>query len=274
MTRNKRTAYRRGQRLLKQRRESRYIPIKFSMEPDTTQIAKELAKEYGVTLKAMRDAAKFAQAVDRVVRNCGDFAFELLITGSLTRKEIKCISWKAPTRQEKEIHEIQAGRRPLKKPKRGVAALDTETFFEVISRVDRVRRLVFSCVRSLQRHENEVLTSTRKERYAERLDRVWTAAKDLQVHTNAYGVKPGYYYYPTRVRRRNRSREPSLKEAFGRVASAHGLIVKNCRDLPRLPKSTKPTPEDVAAINYNLDEIEQASRKAQRLLARCSEIPV
>ncbi|HRX82501.1 MAG TPA: hypothetical protein P5307_25720, partial [Pirellulaceae bacterium] len=214
----------------------------------------------------LRAAVKFAHAVHKMVANCGQAARDILLECSFDPKIIESVARTAPTRQRYELEQIAAGKRPLQKRKSGVPVLDTEQFSEVTGRLARARGLVQLSLTRVQLLDRGVqLTSSECERYINQLDDIIKESTALRSLVDEYGVVPRKVDEKA-MPQKSPTRPATVREACRGNAGARGLIAKNVRDIPRLPKNVKPTPEDVCNINRELRAIVRAAREERELL--------
>ncbi|MCA9125014.1 MAG: hypothetical protein H6822_19720 [Planctomycetaceae bacterium] len=266
----KRTAFKRGTRFLKCRHKhfgnSPDEPVRFSREPLAKQLASKLAHELGITVEEMRAAAKFAQALNRIVANYGQAAKEILLGSPVSVKNIETISRTAPTRQQYEVEQIAQGKPPHLKPKSGTPVLDTENFTEVFSRLARARGLVQRTLAQVCNLSSSVhADASESRRCMQQLSDIVRTSATVRSLVDGYGVVPRKgEKKPTPPK--SYAQPESLREACRGNGSALGLIEKNVRDIPRLPKSVKPTGEDVYRIRQELTAITKAAREERRLL--------
>lgn len=266
----KRVAYKRGTRFLKLRYqrsgEPFDEPVKVSKKPIAKRIEAELTLAYDISVKEMRTAVSFAHAVHKMVATCGPKARKILLDCKYDAKKIVSFANTAPTRRIYELGEIAAGRRPLVKPKSGIPVLDTERFSEVSNRLARARGLINATLSRLQ-----LLTCSSKgkatdcQRFINKLDEVISNSEELRTLVDDYGVMPRKVDKKHSIQK-SPKRPTTLREACRGNAAALGLIEKNVRDIPRLPKSVKPNREDVFLIRQELAAIMKAAKAERKLL--------
>lgn len=272
-------AFERGSRFLKLRHKRSGKrpdePVVLSREPDAKQIESELIELYEINSNDLRAAVKFAHAVHKMVANCGEAARDILLECSFDPKIIESVARTAPTRQRYELEQIAAGKRPLQKRKSGVPVLDTERFSEVANRLARARGLVQLSLTRVQLLDRGVqVSSSECERYINQLDDINKESTTLSSLVDEYGVVPRKVDKKA-TPQESPARPATVREACRGNAGALGLIAKNVRDIPRLPKNVKPTPEDVCNINRELKAIVKAAREERKLLkAIARDIPM
>jgi hypothetical protein len=113
-------SYLRGKRYLETKKQGSRTD-KTSGQTDQKTTAEKLAEEFKVGEKTIRRDARFAEAVDRIVENCGQDAKNLILardTG-LTRGGVLRLARLKPEDQKKFIQELkETGKRP-RKPRKG-----------------------------------------------------------------------------------------------------------------------------------------------------------
>jgi hypothetical protein len=109
--------YLRGKRYLDQRRQG-FRSDRTSGQNDHKRSSERLAEAARVGEKTIRRAAKLAEAVDRIVDNCGEWARPLLLARDVgfTHHAIHCLDKSGPDEQRKVLEEVRETRkRPLRK---------------------------------------------------------------------------------------------------------------------------------------------------------------
>jgi hypothetical protein len=163
-------AYRRGAKYLRKREHAAGLgkrkPKVLDVLPDNRrclfskdhvgkQIARLLADEFGVEEKTMQADAKFAEAVETFVNNCGRTAMQAIFSTKrpANRKVIMELSRTSAERQRYRVEGFPAGHFNSVKIQSHDPVFDTVAFSEVPSRLARARGSLIVCQRSVYRHQ-------------------------------------------------------------------------------------------------------------------------
>lgn len=216
---------------------------------------------------AQQAEARFAAAVEKVVAKSGSHARHILLSSRrrITVRQIETLSRMARQRQRYELNELANGRPLFRKPKHGTPPLDTERYSEVPSRIGRAWGHVNKVARGLKQLggtspvtiDNVAPAITK----VEEIQRVSRTLQNIVRRIPAEGRSPKSKVYRTSTMPFNLSR------MVGALAAAKGLVEKNVRDLPRLPRSIKPTAEQKAYILRRLREIVALCHEVTLLLS-------
>jgi hypothetical protein len=116
------------------------------------QIARALTGRFGMEEKAMQADAKFAEAVETIVSNCGHAAMKAIFSSSppQKRKAIMGLSRTSDDRQRYRVEGFLAGRFRSIKTQSDDPVFDTIAFSEVPSRLWRARGTLIICQRMLE----------------------------------------------------------------------------------------------------------------------------
>lgn len=112
--------YLRGKRYLELKRQGARTDLT-SGQSDQKTAAERLAEEFKVGEKTIRRDARFAEAVDQIVENCGQDARNLILSREtgLTRGGVLRLSKLKPNEQQKYLESLkETGKRP-RKPRKG-----------------------------------------------------------------------------------------------------------------------------------------------------------
>lgn len=226
-------------------------------------IAQLLANEFNTTQKVIRADARFAKALAVITRNCGEQARELILSARapLTAKQVGVISRTTPERQRFEMEQVAQGRRPFCKPENGVPIFDTLHYGEVVSRLRRASGLVRQQEKIVRAYPVKSVYDVPKIEKV--LRRISTNARKV---ASALGIslrRPRAFKDGGAVQTRKRM----CRRVYTLLAAANGLIEKNARDIPRLPKSNQATETQKQIIQQHLSEIIEHSEALRRFLA-------
>jgi hypothetical protein len=124
---------------------------KFSKDSAGKQIASRLAERHGIDQKTMQADAKFAEAVETIVKNCGRQAMQAIFSASrpANPKAIMELSRTSAERQRYRVEGFLAGRFKSIKIQGDDPVFDTVEFKEVPSRLWRARGQLNVCHRLL-----------------------------------------------------------------------------------------------------------------------------
>jgi len=270
-------AYRRGARYLRQREKvAAQLPLPdgrpcwFSKDPQGKRIARMLANRLGIDEEEVRADAKFANAVETILGNCGTSYRSVLFSGQLTRKQIESVNRVHPERQRYELDVVAMGGRLFQKPKNGPPPFDTLGFYEVTSRLARAEGIVQQALERIRRCSRLKIKEAVRTRLLTCLAEVGSAVEQLRLLASRGSKLPARHPIkaPDRGTRTAGMRivEGDLRLQPGRLALAGGLIRKNVRDLPRLATEQTPTDEQILAIHHYVETISTQVVAAQRLL--------
>lgn len=119
----------------------------FGKDPAGKQIARLFAKRFGVDEKTMQADAKFAEAIETIVNNCGTTATQALfsVKRPASRKSIMELSRTSAERQQYRIEGFLAGRFKSIQIQGNDNVFDTVAFKEVPSRLCRARGSLNVC---------------------------------------------------------------------------------------------------------------------------------
>jgi len=144
-------AYDRGRRLLELRRRAYYDGLEdtpcpsvittFSRDRVGKQLVGKLATELNVPVPELKQDAKFAEAVEQIVANCGDEAWQVMFEPARPqeRKHIMQLSRTADTRQQYRVEQVLEGLARTIAPQNNDPVYDTVAFSEIVSRLPRAR---------------------------------------------------------------------------------------------------------------------------------------
>jgi len=113
-------SYLRGKRYLETKKQGARSD-KTSGQSDQKTTAEKLGEEFKVGEKTIRRDARFAEAVDQIVQNCGQDARNLILSreAGLTRGSILRLAKLKPNEQQKYLESLkETGKRPRKSSKR------------------------------------------------------------------------------------------------------------------------------------------------------------
>jgi hypothetical protein len=104
-------------------------------------LAESVAKEIKVSFPKLKEAIKFATAVETLIENCGESAWSALFDPKRpqTRKAILSLSRTSDVRQRHRINGVIEGKFPSVAPHSDDTVFDTTSFAEVRKRLARAR---------------------------------------------------------------------------------------------------------------------------------------
>lgn len=227
-----------------------------------------VAAATGTARTAVVDAARFADAVDRIAANCGGTAEALLLSDhpKLPARVVKQIGRVHADRQRYALGQVRAGRNPFGKPPDGVdPPFDTHGYPEVLGRLARNAGLLDHVADGL------LATPRRDWPDAGRRDDILRDAGLILADCRLIGGRMKEAGGRLAEERGDAPRRPgaSVKPfdpatAGWKVASVRGITRKNARELPRVIRETPPTRAEVDAV---LEGVRNLRRSAERLAA-------
>jgi hypothetical protein len=217
--------------------------------PTQRAVAAELAEEFGCDAAEVLGDAKFAKAVDLITEGCGTAARAAILSGAarLTAKQAGVISRMARKRQQYEMAEVIAGRRPFRKPKDREPPFDTHGYEEVLSRLRRAEGHARHRLGDL-RAARAPPTAEERALLQEDATRIGRGAREL---ARMLGMS-------CRARAVAAATTPRAAGvlSYGRIhawlAAAATFVEKNVRDVPRLPGHVKPAADKRQELSEKL----------------------
>lgn len=265
------TAYDRGRRFLELRRvvDSKALsgntnpPLAvFSRDRISSTIVRQLALDLRVGEQELKCDAKFAEAVDTIVANCGEPAFEVLLRSKIAqdRESILKLSRKSRERQRHRIEGVAEGRMRSVRPQGSDRVPDTKTFQKINSRLARARGSISCCQSILAAHGRRELSADFRADVATTArqcdDAIRKFARLLPMTALADVPK-------TMIAKPNRGAQGSKLGLAGmarQLKSGLAMIEKNVRDLPVSSYVPHPTPHELALAKYEIAQIRDAIR--------------
>lgn len=132
--------YLRGRQCLPERGNGKWIgPVSFAKGKPARLVARSIARQLAVPEDEVVRDAKFAVAVDSIIRNCGESASAAIFSVELpqTRRAVERIARTSDTRQRYRVDGILTGRFQSLAPQNNDSVFDTVKFTEVNSRLAR-----------------------------------------------------------------------------------------------------------------------------------------
>lgn len=264
-------AYDRGRRFLDARRaaddglaaNASNSPLTtFSKDNVSSSIVRQLASELRVNEQELKGEAKFAEAVDDIVWNCGGMAFEVLLRADVQqdRESIMKLSRKSLERQQYRIEGVAAGRMLSVGPQGSDRVPDTKTFQKINSRLARARGSIVCCQNVLSAHGCRALSSDVQADIKKTARKcgvnVRSFAKLLSKSPVNYSLEP---VLAKPVRRAPESKL-GLAAVPRQLKSGLSMIEKNIRDLPASSYDLRPTEHELEVAKQEIATIQKASR--------------
>jgi Uri superfamily endonuclease len=270
--------YLRGRRYLELRRtqgsgEKRYgaPSAVLGADPLARQLLSRLANEMGVEPRELKKDAELAEAVEKIIGNCGPVAAEIMFDPlkPQQRNSIMKISRTSRERQQHRIEGVATGRMRSVAPQGKDQVPDTVSFREVVSRLERARGDVEASLK---------LLSTSLDGFATLRQGVAESADEIRKQLPLLGRVLGSLEVVERPTPRKSPKlnpspgEPSARLQLSQVPrqlkAAIKLIAKNVRDLPARSPTTNI--HGGLASSYDLRPTSEELRRAGAEIRRIS----
>lgn len=239
----------------------------FSKDRQGEHIVTRLAKEMDMPVKTLQNDAKFAEAIDRLIVNCGEAAFRVLFQSKITQSKaaIVCLSRTSPERQRHRIEGVASGRMRSVKPQPKDGVFDTISFTEIVSRLARARGSIERCRELLETNHNFKSADQSVAGIHATVTECDNLAAQLNRSLKRLSVKEPVEQVQSRVASRGigRPSRMTIERVPGQLRSARALLAKNLRDVPILPEDIRPTSDQ---RRRSQAEILQIRRECKRLL--------
>ena len=271
-------SYHRGRRYLEERRLAAYNdPHSAAIHQDGNlicfrqgsvgrQIVARLTKAMDMDEGQLRADAEFADAVEKVIANCGPQALDVLLYGDRpqSRNDIMKISRKSRERQQHRINGVAEGRFRTVGPQSSdnAHAPDTKDFTKILSRLARARGSIEACRELLG--WQPCSTSDR--------DKIIATISDCQVgiqkHLKVMSKLPARD--GKKVIKKPAAKPSEHKLQIGMVprqlASAMSLIKKNADNLATSTYDLRPTSDQRSKAQIEISRISEDCEVILRLL--------
>jgi Uri superfamily endonuclease len=230
------------------------------------KLIEKIAVELDTTCETLRADAEFSEAVETVVNNCGEEAFQMMFDPHRPQKRqaIMQLSRTADTRQRHRVEGVLEGPFRSVAPQNDDPVFDTVAFKEVPSRLSRARGSLKKCRKLLATcGEKAVLEDTRRI-----VDVCRRAAKKLSAFVRNAESKQAVV--PKKLDRevveRVIARCNASGDEIGRSKSALKLTIKSVWDFPEMQRrGLLPTEKE---REKTLIEIETIIATANEILSK------
>jgi Uri superfamily endonuclease len=229
-------------------------------------VARDVATECSVPVEKVRAAIAFADAVDRIVANCGDAAKTLILSDHprLPAKVVLQISRTHAERQRFALAQARADRNPFGKPPPGTEPpFDTLGYAEVLSRLARNAGLLDHVAEGLHAGNTSDGSDVASDILGD-IDIILRACRQMTELMKSAGGQLGEDGAARCRRDRRQVRALTSQSAARFVASVRAIAEKNTRDLPRVVRETPPTQTEADTV---LEGVRRLRRAAERLAA-------
>ena len=228
-------------------------------------LAESVAREMKVSFPKLKEAIKFATAVETLIENCGESAWSALFDPKRpqTRKAILSLSRTSDVRQRHRINGVIEGKFPSVAPHSDDTVFDTTNFAEVRKRLARAR----GSLGKLRVHRKTIHDSMIVEevRLLSRLCR-WSADLLDECLTNMGTPSP---VLPDDLSKESvlaRVRSKAVRgRAVGWGRAALRLIVKNVWDFEEMMRrGLEPTAEQLQVTRSEIERIREIASQIER----------
>lgn len=230
------------------------------------ELAETVAKEMMVSYLKLREAIKFATAVETLIQNCGESAWYVLFDPkrTQTRKAIMSLSRTSDVRQRHRVKGVIDGRFRSIAPHSDDTVFDTVKYGEVTSRLARARGSLATLLEQLRMtNQNELRQEAKKlsrlcRLSAQRLD------KCLGNQVASASAVPRYLGKETIIQV---VKTKTVKgKVIGLARAALRFIVKNVWDFEEMMRrGLEPTAEQLEKTRSEIGWIREITSKIEHL---------
>jgi hypothetical protein len=228
-------------------------------------LAESVAKERKVSFPKLKEANKFATAVETLIENCGESAWSALFDPKRpqTRKAILSLSRTSDVRQRHRINGVIEGKFPSVAPHSDDMVFDTTSFAEVCKRLARARGSLEKLLLHLKTiHDSMIVEEVRLLSWLCR----WSVDLLDECLTNRGTASPVLPDDLSKDSVLARVRSKAVRgRAVGKGRGALRLIVKNVWDFEEMMRrGLEPTAEQFQVTRSDIERIREITSQIER----------
>lgn len=240
-------------RVVYEQTDDRVLPdslVCFSKDRIGERVIGDLARAMGeVDLKGLKGAAKFADAVELIISQCGPSAHRVLfdLDRPQERSAITEISRKSCERQRERIGKVANGETRTVRPQCGDQASDTMSFGKLHSRLGRACGLIDRCLAGVEQHVGHMTPDL--------VCAIWAGSnsfrgqlRDFERQVDRLEVRPGSAGTKSGKGKTSAPPAVTIARVQGHMWAGLGLLAKNIRDVPRSSYDLRPTQDQLEAV--------------------------